>query len=291
MDDIFNLVLERNVRETKPFVAIHGSNAILWNQIDALQAKCEELERDLVVQEEKLDHHHSNSAGGFGGAAHSAALKNETRLRDKLERLQEQLNEKLKEHSEEQANALTTAKTLAEVKDMNIKQEKTISELSEDNGKKDRALEHMSTELEDAKSRTKLAEQQYRGLKDTIRVLQEENDLVKKENREFESRFIGEKEKLSSEMNKLTEMVERQKKEIDMLRKLKDQDEKRKAWFGLSSIGIGSSSTAETPPKAKKVTAEDKKESERKFGSTAIVPPSVQKHIVTAHTAEASCVR
>jgi autophagy-related protein 16 len=82
MEDLYHLVLERNARETTPFVAVHEANATLLNQIDALQAKCEELERDLVIQQEKLE-----SAGPSSGRGASAALKNETRLREKLEML------------------------------------------------------------------------------------------------------------------------------------------------------------------------------------------------------------
>ena len=108
-------------------------------------------------------------------------------------------------------------------------------------------MEHLTTELNDAKSRTKLAEQQYVGLKDTIRILQEENDSVKKENRELETRFVTEKDKLSMEMNKLADVCDSLKRELDMLRGLKQQEEKRKTWFGLASTG--SKSTA--PEKVK----------------------------------------
>jgi len=278
MDVLHQLILERNARETTPFVAIHEANTTLLNQIDALQAKCENLERELVVQQEKLE-----SAGGpvNGRGVQSAALKNEVRLREKLEKLQEELNEEMKRQAEKNASALETAQELAKVKDLNLTHESTIAKLEEDARRKERGMEHLSNELEDAKSRTKLAEQQYVGLKDTIRVLQEENDLIKKENRELESRFVSEKEKMSSEMNKLTEMVERLKTEADMLRTLKSQEEKRKSWFGL-----GSSSTSKVA--GKRANAES---TERKWGEGSVVIPTTPKQVVSAHNAEAPCVR
>jgi autophagy-related protein 16 len=281
MEDLYQLILERNARETTPFVAIHEANATLWNQIDALQAKCDELERELVVQQDKLENAGPSSSGR---GANSAALKNETRLRDKLEKLQEELNEKMKQHAEDQTNALKVAKELSEIKDLTVSQESTLNKVKEENERNERTIEHLNTELTDAKSRTKLAEQQYVGLKDTIRVLQEENDLVEKENRELESRFVSEKEAMSSEMNVLTEMVERLKKEVDMLRNLKDQEEKRKSWFGLASV----SGKDKGSPEKKIEKGEDKG---RKWSTPSVVLPSAPKQIIPAHNAEASCVR
>lgn len=277
MEDLYQLVLERNARETTPFVAVHESNACLLNQIDALQTKCDELERDLVVQREKL-----GNAGPSNERGASAALKNETRLREKLEMLQEELNERMKQNANDQADALKVAKELSEVKDLNVGQESTILNLKEENERKERAVEHLTSELDDSKQRTKLAEEQYVGLKDTIRVLQEENDLVKKENRELETRFVSEKEKLSSEIYVLTDMVERLKNEVQMLRSLKEQDDKRKSWFGLAAV------TKENKTEQK---TEEKNDTSRKFGTISVVVPSSPKVICQAHNSEASCIR
>lgn len=273
-------MLERNARETTPFVAIHESNALLLIQIDALQARCEDLERDLVVQQEKLE---SVEQGGDGQRTQSAALKNETRLRDKLEKLQEELAEKMKLHAEDQTNALKVARELSDIKDLTVSQDSIIAHLKEEKERKDRAIEHLTSESTDAKSRTKLAEQQYVGLKDTIRVLQEENDLIKKENRELETRFVSEKEKMSDEMNKFSEMCDRLKKEVDMLRGLKAQEEKRKSWFGLSSVDKNKASVE------KKV--ESNESTSRKWGDSCVVLPSAPKQVISAHHSEASCVR
>ena len=190
------------------------------------------------------------------------------------------MNEKLKQQAEKDTNALEMSKELLNLKDSKRSQESTITILKDSEERKERAMNHLSNELEDAKSRTKLAEQQYVGLKDTIRVLQEENDLIKKENRELESRFVLEKERMSSEMNKLTEIVERMKRENDMLRTLKGQEEKRKSWFGLGSSS--KSEKAEPTPNERK---------ERKWGDISVVVPSAPKQIISAHNAESPCVR
>lgn len=292
MQDLYQLVLERNYRETIPFVAVHEANATLLNQIDALQAKCDELERDLLVQRGIGNDAHGVGGGssaleGRGGTmTRSSTLKNETRLHEKLEKLQEELNQKLKLHCEDQASALELAKDLASNKDIIKGHEETIKKLNEERDRKDRAMEHLTNELADAKSRTKLAEQQYVGLKNTIRVLQEENDSIKKENRLLETRLVSDKENMVGEMNKLSEMCERLKKEVDMLRSLKSEEEKRTSWFGLSST----TSTKASIPIPEKSPPENS--NSRKFDpKISVVVPTKPRQKITAHTSEASCVR
>jgi autophagy-related protein 16 len=281
MDGVYQLILERNHRETNPFVAIHSANATLLNQIDALQLKCADLERELVIQKELSNNNDSSGNGARGAVPQSVALKTESKLREKLEKLQEELNDKLKVSAEEQANILELTKETSEMKDLNVAQESTISDLKEEDERKERAIDHMIAELTDAKSRAKLAEQQYMGLKDTIRVLQEENDVVKKENQELATRFVTEKEKMSDEMNKLTEMVEKYKRELLLLKGLKEQEEKRNSWFGLASLG-GQRAVEKKEP------AEDT----RKFGNvTTVAVPSSPKQKVQAHKAEILCVK
>lgn len=287
------MILERNARETTPFVDIHQANATLLNQVDALQAKCDELERDLLVKHAADQHHHYSEEEGHprGTLLQSSALKNETRLQEKLEKLQEEFNQKLKLHAEEQTSAFEVAKELASNKDALIENEQAIQKLNEESDKKDKSIEHLTSQLEDSKSRTKLAEQQYVGLKDTIRVLQEENDTLKKENRVLETRLVSDKEALVSEMNSLSETCERLKKEVDMLRSLNADEEKRhkssSSWFSLSS------STSASKPSIK--TAESSKSPEaksRKFDpKIKVVVPTKPKQTIFAHASEASCVR
>lgn len=254
---IYQQLQERNARETAPFLAVHEANATLLNQVDSLQLKCEGLEREISNLEQQIA---DGSAGTSGPAAATAALKNEARLRDKLEKLQEELNAKLKAHAEDQASALRTVKDLSKQKDLNQAQESTITNLKKEMDRKEKAIEHLTEQLNDAKAVTKLAEQQYVGLKETIRTLQKENDKLIKENSGFEARLVTEKGKMVDEMNVLTEMVDSLKREVDMLRSLKTQDEKRKTggWFGRNS-------TAESKD-SKESTEKEKDSNSRKFG-------------------------
>ena len=67
MEDLLNLIEERNKRETYPFVSIHASYEDLWQDVDTWQKKCEELERKVVSQQEELNnsiydqHHHGRN--------------------------------------------------------------------------------------------------------------------------------------------------------------------------------------------------------------------------------------
>ena len=296
MEALHQLILERNARETTPFVDIHQANATLWKQVDSLQAKCDELEKELVVQ---LANQNTDEEGHMRGTlTQSSALRNETRLQEKLEKLQEEFDEKVRLHAEEQSSASEVAKDLASNKDTIKEHEETIKKLSEENDKKEKAIEHLTSQLDDAKSRTKLAEQQYVGLKDTIRVLQEENDAVKKENRLFESRLVSDKATMVEEMNSLSATCERLKKEVDMLRSLNTDEAKRSkqsssmsssSWFGLSSpLGI-SKSTSATTTSGTKPPPESKY---RKFDpKVKVVVPSKPKQTIIAHTSEAACIR
>lgn len=292
MMEVYEQLLERNRRETLPFISVHESNATLLNQVDALQSKCEEYEREISQLQQQMDDNvgsYHNGKKGNGAAA--AFLKNETRLRDKLEKLQEELNAKLKLHSEDQANALKTAKELSDMKDHNLVQQSTISNLKKENDRKEKAIEHLTEKLEDAKSRTKLAEQQYVGLKETIRILQKENDELKKENRQIEARLVEDKGKMVDQVNVLNEMVEGLKREVDMLRSLKIQEEKRRSaggWFGMSTSSPGSPQPGK---ETNKDQADKEKDSKRKFGVFGVIVPSGPKTTIQAHMAEATSVR
>jgi len=296
---LYELLLERNNRETKPFVSIHEAYATLLNQVDALQSKCEAAEREISSLQQQNEEAAANSAPSsskslLGGgskassAAATAALKNEARLRDKLEKLQEELNSKLKREAEDQAEALKTAKHLSEMKDLNTAQERTLANLKEENERAERAIEHLTNEVNDAKSRTELAEKQYEGLKSTIRLLQNENDKLKKENHILEERLVADKGKTVEEMNVLNDMVNALKMEVDMLRTYKVQEEKRsKSWFGGggAATASGNAKAAEKSKKGKEGS------SSRKWGSFGVILPSSPKHTIqSAHSMEGTCV-
>lgn len=173
MQDIYQMILERNERETSPFVAVHESYSNLRLQMDSLQKKYEAAESEMASLRQQLEDSTSPGSDGHGGissgtssstAATAAAIKNETRLRDKLEKIQEELNAKLQAESTDRAEALRTIKELAEVRESNSKQEAIIDTMKQDYQKAERVIEHLKTEIDDAKSRTQLAEQQYERL-------------------------------------------------------------------------------------------------------------------------------
>jgi autophagy-related protein 16 len=271
---IRNLLLERNERETNPFLSIHQANATLLNQIDALQIKCEIADRELAALRTQL----STNPSKAGTAAAAAALKNETRLRDKLEKLQEEYNARLKTEAQEKALALETALHLAQQKDLVTAQESQLQQQQLELAQLEKAMAHLHEQVSEAQQATRLAEQQYGGLKGTIRQLQEENDSLQKENRLLEHRLVNDKKSLVEEMNSLTEIVEALKREVDMLRTYKSQEEQRKkGWFGGSKV----------EPK----TALPSQEEGRQFGEFGVVVPSVVKQTIIAHLMEGTCLR
>jgi autophagy-related protein 16 len=287
MNDIYQQLLERNARETTPFLAIHEANATLLNQGDGLRDKCERLEREISELQQQVKNSFGKSAGGkSNGVAANAALKNEARLRDKLEKLQEELNAKLKVHADDQSAALKTAKELTDMKDLNMAQEMTIKNLRDENNRSEKAIEHLENQLADSKSRTQLAEQQYTGLKDTIRILQEENDVYGKENRQLETRLVEDKGKMVDEMNVLTEMVDALKKEVDMLRSYKVQEDKRRTWFGKAAVP-----TAPDADEEKKEKAQKEKSNTRLFGNFGVIPPTAPKYTIAAHAMDCTCIK
>ena len=281
LEELHQLLLERNTLETFPYLAIHEANATLLNQVDALQLKCEALERQNAALGSGVVGGSSNSSTGNGD---SAALRNETRLREKVEKLQEELNVKLKGHQQATMQALDTANALAQMKESNVVLEQKLKILAQEVVKKDKAITHLTQQLEDTKSTTRLAEQQYMGLKETIRSLQKENDVIKDENRKLIDRLVNDKEKTSDEMNTLNEMVDHLKKEVEMLRTLKVQDDKRRSWFGTPG---------KTSDDEEQVSSKGREDAQAgaKFGTTGTVIPSSIQAIVTAHNGEASCVR
>lgn len=273
---LLSLIVERNTKETLPFLLVHEANATLINQVDALQKRCEALEAENAAQQRMLE---SGGASPEAGSTTAIALRNETRLRDKLEILQEDLNSKLRIHQEDTKKALQTARDLADAKELNKQQEATILQLEKDLAKSTTAIEYLSQKVQDAEATTKLAEKQYTGLKTTIRTLQDENDTLKAENGKLVERLVSDKEKTSDEMNELNDMIVKLKKEVDMLRELKLQEDKRKNWFGLGKKGEGAKD--DEPSETEK----------RKFGATGVVVPTAPKHIVEAHQGEANYVR
>ena len=222
LESILGLIQERNLRETSPFIAIHDRCNLLEQQVEAGHRKCEDLERQISFQ----PYASSSSAGLPSGPSttESAALRNERRMREMLERLEQELKTKNVQHEEDVDKIEKSQKELKDLKEVHMAQEKSLIQLQEEIDEKQKALDHVSNIVEDSQQRTKLAEQQYIGLKETIRALQDENDEYQKENRQLEQRLVSEKERLSTEMNALTDTVEKLKKELDLIRSQQQED-------------------------------------------------------------------
>ena len=284
MNEIFRLIQERNARETDPFISIHEANASLLNLADALERRCSVADREVATLRQQLQEAALGKGGnksGANSAALTAALKNETRLLDKMEKLQEELSAKLSAQSDVQAEALRTATRLREVQDLNTSYEKVMITMKEEIKQGKLHMKRMEEKLKDAETTTKLAGQQYDGLKTTIRTLQEENDALKKENRALEGRLLSDKGKMVEEMNVLTGMVDGLKREVDMLRSLKHQEEARRkgGWFIKKDLS--------SPPAEDKIDDNPK----RKFGNFGVIVPAAPKQTVQAHKMECTCVR
>jgi len=330
---LYELVQERNERETLPFVAIHDSNTTLLKEAHDWQHKCEKLERKVVAQQESLERVAASAgSSGFHGStgsdddgdakvdkrddqrlelhyAESAALKNERKMREELERLEGQLKIHEERHEKDTEDLERINTELTELKALCTAHERNISDLTDKNEKQERALQRLATQVSDNEERANLAEQQCIGLKDTIRILQEENDNLKKENLRFETRLIEEKNRLSSEVNSLNEMIEQLRKEGEMLQSLKKQEEKRKSWFGFSvsdtedSTGKATSSETRTGSSVKSSDAykrqlvpdnsgkDSRSDDARKVVPVSVVVPSRPQKIIQAHRHEAACVR
>jgi Autophagy protein 16 (ATG16)/WD domain, G-beta repeat len=291
MDLIYQQLLERNERETRPFVSICDSYTSLLSLTDTLQSKCAAAETEVENLRRQIQDGKGGSSSTLTTSAMKSAMKNETRLRDKLELLQEEFNVTVKKERE-------TASLLQEAQSLNSKNEKTIQTLTNELEDQKKTANRLQQQLVEMESSSKLADEQNDKLKEAIRSLQAENDELRKENLIFEGRLLAEKGKAVDEMNELTDLVERLKTEVDMLRSLsvveKNIQERKDAlksssWFG----GKGS-----TPSKkAHDILAASSQDSEdsvetRKFGTLdVVIVPTKIKQTITAHTMDGTCVR
>jgi WD40 repeat protein len=186
----------------------------------------------------------------------------------------------LSELENENASYMNKISTdLSKYREENIIHETTITSLREELSQSKGLIRNLTQELDDAKNRARLAEIQFDGLKSTIDTLQEQNDEFRKSHETLIGRLVSEKEKSIEQMNEMTELVDRLKKEVDMLRGLLEQEEKRKYW--KDGTGLAS---------AKSSDDHDTK-NHRRFGATGVIIPSTPKAIVRAHSSQGTAVR
>jgi WD40 repeat protein len=298
MDFIHQQLLERNSRETVPFVSIYESYTSLLNLTDTLQTKCSIAESDVERLQQQI-HDSGNTDGStsntFSTASNSLAIKsamrNETRLREQLEGIQEEYNGKVKELFKKDS-------LLKQAQSLNATQEKSIEALTQQLDHEKKSHTYLKQKLDEIEVNSKLLEEQNDKLKVTIRSLQYENDKLKKENLMFEGRLVAEKGKIVDEMNELTDMVERLKAEVDLLR-VQGMEKKAielnySSWFGSTSNGgltkkVTDNASADSV-KPVKNQADGMPSLLVNTTDTDIVPTAVI-HSIKAHAMEGTCVR
>jgi WD40 repeat protein len=279
MEEIYSLIQRRNAVETLPFLPIHATNAYLQNLVDTLQLRCESLERQyleqqqLVVDQAQLIQQNSDPK--------LVSSKNESRLRDKIAKLQDELNAKLQIEVKSTADAVETSKELTSLKDKCTTQASTISTMQMELDRCNEIIKHLSNELEESKSRTRLAENQFDGLKEAIRTLQDENEESTKLNERLIHDAVKVKEEYAEQFNAMNETMEKLKKETDMLRSLSKMN---KSWFGLPRARNVGAAKDEAEP-------EEAKSSGRQWGAVGAVLPSQPLHTIQAHKNDVTCVR
>jgi chromosome segregation ATPase len=164
MEEIYSLVQKRNATETLPFLPIHSANSYLQNLTDTLKIRCESLERQyleqqqLVVEQATLIRQHNTLS------EKQTSSKTESFLKEKVAKLQDELNEKLQSEVQAAANALETSEELSSLKEQCTTHESTMSSMQMETDRCNEIIKHLTAELEESKSRARLAENQFDGL-------------------------------------------------------------------------------------------------------------------------------
>lgn len=283
MEDVYNLIQQRNARETLPFRSIHSSNSYLLNHVDTLQARCESLERQYLEQQQLV----AEQAQAIHLSTNSAPAKNEARrLREQIAKLQDK---KLQNEVKSAAEAVETSNELSTLKEERAAQDATISNLRMEATRCNEVMVHLQSELNNSKSLTRLAEKQIDGLKDAIRSLQEENDEISKLNNRLIDETVSEKEKMAEQFNNMNDTIETLQKEANMLRSYAKMGKgSGGGWFGLSARRGDKNLLAALNADS----STDDTEPTLKWGATACaVMPSQPLFTIKAHRDDASCVR
>lgn len=310
MEDVYNLIQQRNAYETTPFLPIHASNIALSNLADTLQARCESLEKQYYLEQQQLlveanqisetqdDGEQQSNNNNDNGSSSSSG---NARLRGEVAQLHKALREKIKRelittnNNTEGNTTLQTTKEIAQLKEINSTQSSEISNLKIQLSRSTDINTHLQSELDNANTLTRLSEKQFVGLKDAIRELQVENDEKTKLNERLIEEAVHEKEKCAEQLNSMNDMVEKLQKEIEML-KLYNKNSGGggggKGWLGLGREmikgGVGTASA--TAAAAGGETNNNNNETVRKWGAFGAILPSKPLYTIKAHREDASCV-
>ena len=312
MEDVYNLIQQRNAYETTPFLPIHASNIALSNLADTLQARCESLEKQYYLEQQQLlveanqisetqDDGEQQYINNNNNDSSSSSSSGNTRLRGEVAQLHKALREKIKRElttnttTNEGNTTLQTTKEIAQLKEINSTQSSEISNLKIQLSRSTDINTHLQSELDNANTLTRLSEKQFVGLKDAIRELQVENDEKTKLNERLIEEAVHEKEKCAEQLNSMDDMVEKLQKEIEML-KLYNKNSGGggggKGWLGLGREmikgGVGTASA--TAAAAGGETNNNNNETVRKWGAFGAILPSKPLYTIKAHREDASCV-
>mmetsp|Transcript_28224 Transcript_28224/g.67253 ORF Transcript_28224/g.67253 Transcript_28224/m.67253 type:complete len:560 (-) Transcript_28224:542-2221(-) len=274
MDDIYGAIIQRNARETLPFVSFVNSNKYLETHVDALSARCESLERQYLVQQQVVAEQ--------ALAVEGAPAKNESRLRDKIAALQEDLKQKIESGMQAEADALLASKELLALKEDKDLQDAARSNLQMELDRCNEINSHTQRELENSKELVLLAQQQIDQLKDSIRVLQEENEEKTKLSERLINEKVTQKEKEADHLAQMTDMIEALKKENGLLKQLA-KDAKSKGLLGNLAARLG-------VPHATEGSGAGNQE-KRQWGQVGAILPSQPQWTIKSHRDDASCVR
>jgi autophagy-related protein 16 len=320
MEDVYNLIQQRNAYETTPFLPIHASNIALSNLADTLQARCESLEKQYYLEQQQLlveanqlsektqedgEQQYNNNSNNNDSS--SLAISGNTRLRGEVAQLHKALREKIKKeltntnnNNNTEANAtLQTTKEIAQLKEINSTQSSQISNLKVQLSRTTDINTHLQSELDNANTLTRLSEKQFVGLKSAIRELQSENDEKSALNERLIQEAVYEKEKFAEQLNSMNDMVEKLQKEIEMLKLYnKNSSSGGMSWFGLTNgresikggVGTASSSSSSSAAAAVGVDTNNNNETVRKWGAFGAILPSKPLYTIKAHREDASCV-
>lgn len=259
MQDIYNLVLERNSVETVPFNEVYNSHASLQSLIRNLELKCQRLETQTSQKQ----------------------------LKDQVDSLQEQLSDKLKHEEDLKKQTIKLTEDLSKIENTKANLEESSEQLKKDIAEQESAFIRLKDELSEATNAKNIAEKQYETLKETIRRLQDENDSLQKSNEELITRIVTEKEKSMDEMMKMTELLEQANKKVEMLTALQQKQEKqleqRRFHFGKT--------VSKTTMQNDASSSSDNPSSGRQFGVSGVVPPKTILQKIHAHPSQITCVR
>lgn len=286
MEDVYNLILERNARETLPFLSIHASNAYLQKRVDALQARCESIERSYLEQQQIV----AEQAQAIEiSTKNGDPAKNEARLREQIAKLQRDLNDKLQNEVKSTAAALEASNELSTLKEEKATQDAAMSSLRMEVTRCNETIAHLQSALENSESFARLSEKQVEGLKDAIRALQDENEEVTKLNKRLVDEKMAERENMAEQFNNMNDTIETLQKEATMLRQYAKVG-KGGRWFGgLSGLRGDKNLSAAN---ASSLSDDTDSKPQRQWGITArAVLPSQPLITIQAHKVDATCVR